>query len=94
MNPSGRVVAFGALSTNGGFRLVPVGGALELLPLPSSPSFTAIIRWRDLPWKLSAPKQIEAIDKDGQVLRAVPVAITNGEVLITAEPDAFSYRIR
>jgi hypothetical protein len=48
MNPDGRVVNFGVLSTNGGFRLIHAGGALELVPLPSSPWFQANIRWRDL----------------------------------------------
>ena len=93
MNPDGRVVTFGALSTNGGFRLVHAGDALELAPLPFSPSFTARIRWRELPWKLTGPKEVEAMDIDGRVLRRVPVRITNGEVLITSEPDVFSYRI-
>jgi hypothetical protein len=94
MNPEGRTVTFGSLSTNGGFRLIHAGGGLELMPLPSSPSFTASLRWRDLPWKLALPGKIEAMDKDGGVLRSVPVKITNGEVLITAEPDTFSFRIR
>ena len=57
MNPEGRVVTFGALSTNGGFRLIHSGGGLELMPLPSSPSFTASLRWRDLPWKLAASQE-------------------------------------
>ncbi len=93
MNPDGRVVSFGALSTNGGFRLVRAGDGLELTPLPSSPSFTASIRWRDLPWKLAGPKEMEAVDEDGRVLRRAPVGMTNGEVRITSEPDVFSYRI-
>jgi len=44
MNPDGRVVTFGALSTNGGFRLIRAVGGLELTPLASSPSFTVSIR--------------------------------------------------
>ena len=93
MNPEGRVVTFGALSTNGGFRLIHSGGGVELIPLPSSPSFTASVRWRDLPWKLALPREIETVDKDGRVLRNVPVNIVNGEVLLTSEPDVFSYRL-
>jgi hypothetical protein len=65
-----------------------------LTPLPSSPSFTIDIRWRELPWKLAAPKEIEAIAEDGSVLRRVPVAMTAGDVRITSEPDVFSYRLR
>ena len=66
---------------------------LELMPLPSSPSFTVSVRWRDLPWKLALPRKIEAMDKDGRVLRNVPVHIVNGELQLTSESDAFSYRI-
>jgi hypothetical protein len=93
MNPDGRVVTFGALSTNGGFRLVRAAGGLELTPLPSSPSFTVSIRWRDLPWKLAEPNEMEAVDEDGRILRRVPLSLTDGEVRITSEPDVFSYRI-
>jgi hypothetical protein len=45
MNPSGRVLTFGAVSTNGAFRLSRAGDTLELTPLPNSPSFTVTIRW-------------------------------------------------
>ena len=40
MNPAGRVLTFGAVSTNGGFRLTHARDSLELTPLPNSPSFT------------------------------------------------------
>ena len=93
MNPDHRVVAFGALSTNGGFRLARGVGGLELTPLPFSPSFTVSIRWRDLPWKFAGPKEMEAVDEDGRVLRRAPVRMTGGEVRIDTEPDVFSYRI-
>jgi hypothetical protein len=94
MNPDGRVVNFGVLSTNGGFRLIHAGGALELVPLPSSPSFQANIRWRDLTWKLDGPKEMEALDRGGRVLRRLPLKMTNGEILITSELEVFSYRLR
>jgi hypothetical protein len=94
MNPDGRVVTFGPVSTNGGFRLTRTAEALELTPLPYSPAFKVNIRWRDLPWKLAAPKEVEALNEDGTVMRRVPVAIANGEIQLTSEPDVFCYRIR
>ena len=94
MNPEGRVVTFEAVSTNGGFRLVHAGETLELTPLPSSPAFTARIRWQKLPWKLKEPEEAEAVDKDGRVLRRVPLKTIKGEIELTCEPNLFAYRLR
>jgi hypothetical protein len=88
------VVTIGSISTNGGFRLVRTGELLELTPLPSSPAFTARIRWQALPWKLKEPKEAEVVDQDGRVLRRVPVKMSAGELQLTCEPDAFAYRLR
>ena len=41
----------------------------------------------------SSAREIEVVDKDGRVLRSVPVHIVNGEVLLTSEPEVFSYRL-
>ena len=94
MNPEGRVVTIGSISTNGGFRLARSGELLELMPLPASPAFTAGIRWQALPWKLKQPKEAEAVDQEGRVLRRVPVKMSEGEIQLTCEPDAFAYRLR
>ena len=94
MNPGGRVLAFGAVSTNGGFRLTRAGDFLELTPLPNSASFTVNIRWRDLPWKLREPKEAEAVDESGRVLRRTPLEKSAGGIRFTTEPDVFSYRFR
>jgi hypothetical protein len=94
MNPENRVVNFGAVKTNGGFRLARAGGAVELTPLPLSPAFTVRIRWRELPWKTAEPTQAEALREDGSVLRRIPVANNRGEFELNCEPDVFSYRLR
>jgi hypothetical protein len=94
MNPSGRVLNVGAVSTNGGFRLTRDGDVVELTPLPNSPSFTANIRWQDLPWKSREPKEVEAIDESGKVLRQTPLEKRGGEIHLTTEPDVFAYRLR
>ena len=94
MNPEGRVVSFGAVSTNGGLRLALTGGVLEVTPLPAGLSFTARIRWSDLAWKLREPKEVEAVDQDGRVVRRQPVNLSGGEVQLTCEPAIFAYRFR
>jgi hypothetical protein len=94
MNPTGRVIPFGAVSTNGGFRLARTGEYLELTPLPNSPPFTVSIRWRELPWSIREPKQAEAIDESGNELRQVRLDSSAGEVRFATEQDAFAYRIR
>jgi hypothetical protein len=94
MNPGNRMVKIGAVTTNGAFRLALAGTALELTPLPLSPAFTARIPWRDLPWKLDEPTQVESMDEEGRVLRRVPVGKAGGEIHLTSEPGVFSYRFR
>ncbi len=94
MNPENRVVNLGAVATNGGFRLVRAGGALELTPLPAGAAFTARIRWQALPWKVQQPKDAEALDQDGRVIKRVPLTISGGEIQLTCEPDVFAYRFR
>jgi hypothetical protein len=94
MNPDGRVVTFGAVSTNGGLRLSLEGGVLQLTPLPAGLPFTARIRWSDLPWKLPEPKEAEAVDQDGRVVRRQPVSLSGREIQLACEPGVFAYRFR
>ena len=94
MNPEGREVTFGAVSTNGAVRITDAGDALEVTPLPFSPAFKVRLRWHDLPWKLNAPKEVEALDETGGVLRRMPVDRNGEEILLTCESDVFSYRLR
>ena len=93
MNPENRMVTFGALSTNGAFRLVRAGEVLELTPLPLSPAFTVRIRWQELPWKLNEPRAAEAFDEDGRLLRRLPLEKSGGEIQLTCEPGVFVYRL-
>ena len=94
MNPESRMVAFGALSTNGAFRLVHTGEVLELTPLPLSPEFAVRIRWGELPWRLNEPSEAEVFDEDGLLLRRLPLEKSDGEIQLTCEPGAFVYRLR
>jgi hypothetical protein len=94
MNPENRVVNFGALATNGGFKLTRVADAIELTPLPLSPAFTVRIRWLGLPWRLAEPKEAEAVREDGSILRRVTIKKSQGEIEFACEPDVFFYRLR
>lgn len=92
MNPEARVITFGAVGTNGGFRLSHAGDAVELTPLPNSPSFTVNIRWQDLPWKVREPKEAAALDENGAVLRRVPLQKSGTEIQLVTDPEVFAYR--
>ena len=94
MNPENKLVSFGAVTTNGSFRLAPEGGAIQLTPLPSSPRFQARIRWSELPWKLAEPKQAEALGENGEVIRSAALRQENGEIVLDCEPGVFAYRLR
>lgn len=94
MNPDNKLVSFGAVTTNGGFRLGPEGGAIQLTPLPSSPRFQARIRWSELPWKVGEPKQAESLGENGKVVGAAPLRQENGEIVLDCEPGVFAYRLR
>ncbi|MBZ5582788.1 MAG: hypothetical protein LAQ30_11415 [Acidobacteriia bacterium] len=93
MNQGNREVGFGAVSTNGGLRLVRSGESLEITPLPDSPAFALTIRWAELPWKLAVPKTVEIMDGDGHVLRTLPAMGNAGQLRLNSEAGAFSYRI-
>jgi hypothetical protein len=94
MNPEGRVVDFGAVSTNGGVRLTRAGDALEITPLPASPAFALRIRWRRLPWKLAEPSRVEVMDSGGRMLGSAPAKAAAGEIHLICEPGVFAYRLR
>jgi hypothetical protein len=94
MNPGGRLISFGAVSTNGGVRLMREGNALMVTPLPESPHFVMSIDWASLPWKLPGVQNVEAIDEDNRVLWSVPVSKQGDQILLTCEPNVFAYRLQ
>jgi hypothetical protein len=94
MNPEGREVTFGSVSTNGGARLTVSGGKLVVTPLPNGIPFRLKIRWPDLPWRLAAPAAVEALAEDGRVLRSSAVTLTGGELTLECQPDVFAYAVR
>jgi hypothetical protein len=95
LNPDGRTVAFDAVSTDGALRLSPAGDALWLTALPEGRKrFSVRVEWAALPWKLPAPKEIEAFDEHGNARGAASLVLQDGGVTIVADPAVHSYRIR
>ena len=94
MNPAGKTVLFGAVTSNGGFRLASDGDAITLTPLPGSVQFEARLRWNKLPWKLTEPKEAEALNENGEVINKVRLQKSGGELVLTCEPDVFAYRLK
>lgn len=72
-------MAFDAVSTDGALRLSPAGDALWLTALP---------------WKLPAPKEIEAAGEHGNARGTASLVLQDGDVTIVADPAVHSYRIR
>jgi hypothetical protein len=94
MNPDGKQVNFGAVTSNGGFRLAREGNTITLTPLPASLRFEARLRWNELPWKLAEPGQVEALDENGTIIGKAKFEKNAGELVLTIEPEVFAYRMR
>ena len=74
-----------------GFRLARDG---VLTPLPESGAFTARINLATLPWPANPPREAEALDENGNVLRRLPLKIQDGSIALECDPAAFAYRLR
>lgn len=94
LNPDAKIIAFGPVRTNGACRLRPEEGGLGVVPLPDGPGFTVFLRWRELPWDLPQPRQVEALDEEGKVLQRLPLEREGEEVVLRCEPGVFAYRLR
>jgi hypothetical protein len=95
MNPEGKPIGFGPVTTSGGCRLSREGGQLLVTPLPESPvpTFSVSIRWSELPWKLPTPAKVEAIDEEGKILSTKPVERSGDAITVMCEPSVFQYRL-
>lgn len=93
LNVQGTMVDFGAVSTNGAFRLIhPADGEWLVIPLPGSIAFRATF---DLA-KLGCPATeatVEVVDPLIPDAPAPQVAIKDGMLSFQAEGTAFAYRL-
>jgi hypothetical protein len=93
MNPQGKEISFGMISTNGAARILPERDKVLITPLPESPYFVVLVEWDALPWRLGEVQQVVALDEDERVLWTAPVQKQDGGILLTSEPGVFSYRL-
>lgn len=82
----------GAVSTSGACRVDVDNGALRVTPLPESAKFTVRLDWGKLPWKLSRPTAVEAVDEQGRPAARAEIVRHGEEIEITCEPGVFAYR--
>lgn len=93
LNPSGKPVDFGAVTTTGACRIARDTTGLTVRPLPDSPEFTVQIDWARLPWALPTPARVQAIGLDGHELDSEAVRMGGGAVVLTCKPDVYEYRL-
>lgn len=74
-----------------GFRLTRDG---MLTPLPESGTLTARIDLVTLPWPTNPPREAEALDENGNILRRLPLKFQDGSTVLECDPAAFAYRLR
>lgn len=94
LNPQGKMIDFGGITTNGSARLAKEGDTLLITPLPYSPQFEMRILWSALPWQLKNPQTVEELDEEGNVLRSYPIRWEGDVVVLTIRPRIFAYRLR
>lgn len=95
LNPDGRPVSFEGVTTDGALRLSAAGDTLWLTALPEGrKKFAARIHWAGLPWKLPIPREVEAVDEEGNARNTSSVVRQDGDVVVVLDPSVHSYRLR
>ena len=71
-------------------------GSLDgmLTPLPESGTFTARIEFKTLPWPASPPREAQALDEDGNILRRPVLKVEDGSTVLECDPAVFAYRLQ
>ena len=94
VNSAGKIVDFGAVATNGAFRLRHSGGDMELTPLPSSPPFQATLRLDRLGAGGRKVERVVMLGNDGKPCGEQSFR-QDGDVLQLAhDGKAFAYRVQ
>jgi hypothetical protein len=94
MNPTGKTIALGLVTTNGAFRLTRNGGGLQLIPLPLSQRFQTRLHRKRLPWRLPELRIAEAVEENGNLRRRTEVRKEGDDLVLDCEPGVFAYLIR
>jgi hypothetical protein len=94
VNGRGETADFGAVETAGAARLTRDGDSLIVTALPDGGDFAIRLRWSQLPWKLSTPRQAEALDESGNVASTERLESSGGNVVLNYKRGVFAYRLR
>ncbi len=92
-NPSGKLVSFGPIRTNGACRISRDANGLLVVLLPEGPAAELRINWSALPWQLARPTGIEAIDEQGKVTAKLQPTFDGDWLVLQGKPDTFGYRL-
>jgi len=93
LNAESKLIDFGAIRTNGAFRLLHGGSEWRLLPLQGSLPFTAEIDLKALGAQEKQVVSVEGLTQDGEKLSDEQFTGDGGKVALDLSAEAFSYRI-
>jgi len=88
MNPEGKAIAFGPVTTDGACKVDFAGGAITVTPLPGSPEFTVVLEVQ-----AQRSYHARALAEDGALLATAQLRKEGNALALTCEPGVFSYRL-
>ncbi len=92
-NAEGRMVDFGAIRTNGAFRLLHSGNAWRLLPLQGSLPLAAELDLGALAAGGKAVTAVEGLSQEGEKVSDEAFETEDGRLLLNLDAEAFAYAI-
>ena len=93
LNPADKPIDFGPIVTAGGCRVTRDGETLIVTPLPEGREFTVRLRLAELPWKVAAPRFVEALDESGKPQSRQEIRVEGDTLVIPCSPEVFAYRL-
>jgi hypothetical protein len=94
VNSAGKIVDFGAVATNGAFRLRHGGGEMELTPLPLSPPFQATLRLDRLGAGGRKVERVVTLGNDGKPCGEQSFRQDGDALQLAHDGKAFAYRVQ
>lgn len=94
LNVAGKIVDFGAVKTNGAFRLQHSDARWTLMPLPFSAAFQTTLQLDRLNARGKRVVGIDALNEDQKVVGAVPFTQNGEAVRFTTSDNTFALRLR
>ena len=92
-NPDGKIVDFGAVRTNGAFRLTRDNEGMTLTPLPAEGAFAVEIAVTKIAGRgVASIRKVAALDESGKTVAPVDFTYARGKLSFEADGTAFAYR--